>query len=341
MFALTDRSCTALAIAGALGLAISGCSDAGSDTAPAPPPEPPPRAAPPPPPAPEEVRANELGDVPVLMYHRITPDPSGVYERTPHDFRAELQRLADEDYVPVTATQFATGDIDIPAGKHPVVLTFDDGASSQFALDPAGEPVQGTAVSILLDVAERNPGFDPRATFYVFNPPFEEPTGKRSLTWLHEHGFEIGNHTANHPNLGQISAPEAQHEIAEMHRNIRDAVPRAQVRSLALPMGMHPDDERLAAAGSADGVDYRYDSVMLVGSNPSSAPHAADFDPENIPRIRSQGPDGEDADYGSTAWLDNLAGDPDSRYTSDGDPNRISAPHDAPPETPGTRVHRY
>lgn len=341
MFAFLDRSNTALAIAGALGLAVAGCS-AGPDTAPAPRPDPPPHAAPPPPPpAPEEVRANELGDVPVLMYHRIAPDPRGAYERTPQDFRAELQRLADEDYVPVTATEFATGDIDIPAGKHPVVLTFDDGDRSQFAVDGAGEPVPGTAVSILLDVAERNPGFTSKATFYVFDPPFGEPGGERALTWLHERGFEIGNHTAGHPNLGELPTQQVQQEIAHMHRTIRDAAPGAQVRSLALPMGVHPEDEQSAAAGSAGGTDYRYDSVLLVGSNPAPAPHAADFDPLNVPRIRSQGPGGEDADYGSAAWLDALAEDPAARYTSDGDPHRVSAPHDAAPEAAGVEVHRY
>lgn len=66
------------------------------------------------PPDPEEVGANELGLVPVLMYHRIVPEPTSVYDRTPEDFRAELQRLADEDYVPVTTAELASGDLDLP-----------------------------------------------------------------------------------------------------------------------------------------------------------------------------------------------------------------------------------
>jgi peptidoglycan/xylan/chitin deacetylase (PgdA/CDA1 family) len=61
------------------------------------------------------------------MYHRIVAAPQSVYDRTPAQFRAELDRLAAEDYVPVTAKEVATRAIDIPAGKHPVVLTFDDG----------------------------------------------------------------------------------------------------------------------------------------------------------------------------------------------------------------------
>lgn len=288
--------------------------------------------------------ANELGDVPVLMYHRITPSPTSVYDRTPEEFRAELERLAAEDYVPVTATEYATGQFDIPAGTHPVVLTFDDGSATQFTVDGSGEPAPGTATRILLDVAAAHPGFRPVATFYVFNPPFEEPTGRRSLTWLHEHGFEIGNHTLDHPNLGRLSGAEVQRQIAGMQQVITDAVPGLVVRSLALPLGVHPDDERLATDGAADGTAYHHDSVLLVGSNPAPSPFSADFDPANVPRIRSQAATGEDAQYGSTAWLDALAADPGRRYTSDGDPSRISAPaavDEQPAPAVADRVHRY
>lgn len=303
-----------------------------------------PPTAPPPLPAAESLHANELGDVPVLMYHRITPTANSVYERTPEDFRAELERLAAEDYVPVTATEYATGRIDVPAGKHPVVLTFDDGSISQFTLDGAGEPAAGTGISILLDVAAAHPGFRPVATCYVNDPPFEEPTGKRTLAWLHEHGFEIGNHTLDHANLGRTSDAEVRHQIAGMQRFITDAVPGVQVRSIALPLGVHPKNKRLAADGSADGVDYHHDSVMLVGSNPAPSPWSADFDPANVPRIRSQRLTGQDAQYGSAAWLDKLAADPGRRYTSDGDPNRISAPADrktAPSAAVGPLLYEY
>ncbi|WP_145737104.1 polysaccharide deacetylase family protein [Saccharopolyspora dendranthemae] len=322
--------------------AVAACSAPNATTLP-PPAAPAPPPAPPPPPDPAAVGANELGDVPVLMYHRITPTPSSVYDRTPGDFRAELERLVHEDYVPVTATEYASGKIDIPAGKHPVVLTFDDGSTSQFTVDPAGNPAPESAVGILLSVAQANPGFRPVATMYVFNPPFEEPTGRRSLTWLHDNGFEIGNHTVNHPNLGKVSSAEAQQEIAGMQRVITDAVPGLRVDSIALPLGMHPDEEPLAADGSADGVTYHHTSVMLVGSNPAPSPFTTDFDPTNIPRIRSQGPAGEDAGYGSTAWLDKLAAAPESRYTSDGDPAKTSAPNSVTtqPSPNAPALHRY
>lgn len=300
--------------------------------------------APPPPPAPQTVHANELGEIPVLMYHRITPDVKSVYDRSPDDFKGELERLAREDYVPVTATDFATGNLNVPAGKHPVVLTFDDSSTTQFALTPSGQPAPGTAVSILQQVAAEHPGFTPVATFYALSPPFDEPGGHNSLNWLHSHGFEVGDHTVDHVNLGKTSPDQAQHEIAGMQKMITDAIPGAQVRSIALPLGMHPKPKELSKDGTADGITYHMDSVMLVGSNPSPSPLSASFKPNAVPRVRSQGPAGQDAQYGSTAWLDKLDAQPENRYTSDGDPSKVSVPKEdntAPAPAFANKVSKY
>ncbi|NUT95212.1 MAG: polysaccharide deacetylase family protein [Saccharothrix sp.] len=282
-----------------------------------------------PPPDPAAVGANELGQVPVLMYHRLVAQPASVYDRTPEAFRAELERLVAEDYVPVTTAEYATGKIDLPAGKHPVVLTFDDGDPTQFALDPSGQPAPGTAIAILLDVAAKHPGFRPVASLYVNAAPFGTPDGSGALPWLRDHGFEIGNHTQYHTNLASVPAEEAQRAISEGQREIQQAVPQYQVRSLALPFGVSPRDPVLAMRGGADGASYDYECVLLVGSNPAPSPFAADFDPMNTPRIRSQDATGEDAAFGSAVWLDKLAANPAQRYTSDGVPDRIAYPSSA------------
>ncbi|GAA5168193.1 polysaccharide deacetylase family protein [Amycolatopsis dongchuanensis] len=274
------------------------------------------------PPDPAAVGANELGLVPVLMYHRIVEQPKSVYDRSPADFRAELERLARENYVPVTAAEFTAGTIDVPAGKHPVVLTFDDGDPSQFALGADGNPAPQTAVGILLDVARAHPGFRPVATLYVNQTPFGDPGGHRTLPWLLAHGFDIGNHTLTHANLRQESADAATEEIAGNDKEIRAAAPGANPTTIALPFGIHPRQQDLALKGP--GYDYR--GAFLVGANPSRSPYSAKFDPLQIPRIRSQAATGKEAEYGSTVWLDKLAADPGSRYTSDGDPGRISYP---------------
>ncbi|MGM1062399.1 polysaccharide deacetylase family protein [Saccharothrix sp. Mg75] len=336
----------------ALALVAALCAACGQDPAqapaqlaPAPSAEPtartPSSAAPPPDPA--SVGANELGQVPVLMYHRLTDQPTSVYDRTPAAYRAELERLAAEDYVPVTTTEYATGRIDLPAGKHPVVLTFDDGDPTQFALGPDGQPAPGTAVAILLDVAARNPGFRPVASLYVNAAPFGSTDGGGVLPWLRDHGFEIGNHTQTHTNLAGADDAGVQQAIALGQREIQRAVPGLAVTSLALPFGAEPANAALAARGAFDGASYDHACVLLVGSNPAPSPFAADFDPLATPRIRSQDAAGQEAEYGSTAWLDKLAAAPASRYTSDGDPNRIAHPAAAGPPAAhhAARAHAY
>ena len=284
-------------------------------------------------PDPAAVRANELGVVPVLMYHRLVATPRSVFDRTPRDFRAELERLAREGYVPVTAAEFSAGRIDIPAGKHPVVLTFDDGDPSQFALTPAGKPVPGTAVAIMLEVARAHPEFRPVATFFVNQNPFGDPDGRRTLPWLVANGMEVGNHTATHANLATSPPDVVRQEIRQADQAIRRAARDAEPATLALPFGARPDPPDLALRGPG----YQYRGVFLVGANPAPSPYSAEFDPAGIPRIRSQGATGPEAEVCSSVWLDKLAAAPARRYTSDGMPDQISVPRD----TDGTAAVAY
>ncbi|MEU6156235.1 polysaccharide deacetylase family protein [Actinosynnema sp. NPDC047251] len=294
-----------------------------AETSPAAPSSAPPASTPP---DPASIGANELGQVPVLMYHRLTAQPTSVYDRTPEGFRAELERLAGEGYVPVTAVEYATGRIDLPAGRHPVVLTFDDGDPTQFALGPDGGPAPGTAVAILLDVAARHPGFRPVASLYVNAAPFGTSDGAGVLPWLRDHDFEIGNHTQQHTNLSAAGDEQVQEAIASGLREIQAAVPGYPVTSLALPFGAVPGTASLALRGSSGGTSYEHSCVLLVGANPAPSPYADEFDPLNVPRIRSQDASGDEARYGSTTWLDHLAANPAIRYTSDGVPDRVSYP---------------
>ena len=82
---------------------------------------------------------NELGQIPVLMHHQISNDESNVYDLSANEFRAELQRLWKDGFVPITASALVNAKIDIPKDRRPVVMTFDDGTKSQFALLPGRE----------------------------------------------------------------------------------------------------------------------------------------------------------------------------------------------------------
>ncbi|MFE9581601.1 hypothetical protein ACFYO1_34870 [Nocardia sp. NPDC006044] len=141
-------------------------------------------------PDPAAVAANELGVVPVLMYHQLAAVPDSEYDQTPAKFRAELERLYRENYRPVTAAAYVSGAMNLPAGTHPVVLTFDDSTRSQLAFAADGQVAPDTVIGILEQFRTEHPDFAPTATFYVNNQPFGDDP--RALSWLAAHGYEIG-----------------------------------------------------------------------------------------------------------------------------------------------------
>jgi hypothetical protein len=262
------------------------------------------------------LRPNELGVVPVLMYHRLLSDGGGDYDITPAEFRAELTRLYRDHYRPVTASAAATGKIDLPRGASPVVLTFDDSAKSQAALLDDGRIDPDSAVGIMLDFAREHPDFRPAGTFYVNREPFgDDPRAPELARRLVALGFELGNHTLDHARLDELSDEEVQREIVLGNRLIRDLVPNAEVTTIALPFGLLPVNRKLALAGSWDGERYRFAGAFLAGAEPSPSPYADDFDAQEIPRIRT---DSRSLLNGSSDWLTRLEARSELRYVSDG-----------------------
>nr|BFE35320.1 polysaccharide deacetylase family protein [Actinomadura rugatobispora] len=276
-------------------------------------------------PAAAAVQANELGQVPVLMYHRIVEKPTLALDRTVKEFREELVRLARGGYVPITAGEFVTGRINVPAGRHPVVLTFDDSTPEQFSLDPQGRPKPGTAVAILQEVARQHPGFRPTATFYLnkelFGLASQEAAG---LRWLTQNGFELGNHTLTHRDLSTLSRKEVEKEIGDVEAKIV-SLTGAHTATLAYPFGSEPD--KRSWAEKKDG-SYAFRGIFLAGWKPSESPFDTEFDRLAVARVRSEGKIKENdcTRYCSTAWLEELDRNPATRYTSDGDPNTITFP---------------
>ncbi|MFB4298942.1 polysaccharide deacetylase family protein [Actinomadura sp. NTSP31] len=278
-------------------------------------------------PAAVQAKADELGQIPVLMYHRIMVKPQLSLDRSTKELYDELTRLAKGGYVPITAAQFVKGWIDVPAGKHPVVLTFDDSTPGHFGLDPQGNPRPDTAVGVIEQVARENPGFRPAATFYLNKDLFgmDGVQAGAGLKWLAQHGYEIANHTMSHPDLSHLSKDEVYKEIGGMEDEIVKAT-GTHTTTFAYPFGVAP--HKAAWAEKKDG-SYAFQGIFLAGWRPSMSPFDAKFDRWAIDRVRSEGKIKEDdcKQYCSTAWLDYLDKHPDERYTSDGDPNTVTFPN--------------
>ncbi|MEO3873560.1 polysaccharide deacetylase family protein [Nonomuraea sp. B12E4] len=271
-----------------------------------------------------KVKANELGQIPVLMFHRIVPKPATTDDRSPQQFRAELERLIREDYVPITAAEMVAGKIDIPAGKHPVVLTFDDSSPSQLTLNEMGVPQKDTAVEILKDMAAKHPGFRPAATFYVTRDMFGKTTREEQaqyLLWLKDNGFEIGNHTRDHHNLRGRTQKEVEEQIGSIAQQI-SGLSYTNPTTIALPYGNQPSKKEWALRGKL----YHHKGAFLAGYTPAASPFSKSYDPAGIPRIKVMEKKGDCAQFCSAAWLDWLKNNPDMRYTSDGDVRTVAYP---------------
>jgi peptidoglycan/xylan/chitin deacetylase (PgdA/CDA1 family) len=269
---------------------------------------------------------NELGVVPVVMHHEVRADRVGAYDQTPAEFRAELAYLWKNGYTPVLASDFVGGRIDPPAGKSPVVLTFDDSTTYQLTLGPDDKPARGSAVGILLDFARTHPGFEPTATFYVLREPFGGTArSPELLRWLAANGFELGNHSHDHTPLETLSPADVQRQLIMGARVIQDAVPGYRVETLALPLGSTPTPPRLAVRGRSGGRSYGPYAVFLVGAGPAPSPYSQEFDRTAIPRIRSSHlpwTSAEEFTFGY--WMQALEDDPKLRFVSDGDPRTVA-----------------
>jgi len=274
------------------------------------------------------LRPNELGRIPVVMHHMIRADRVGEYDQTPREFRAELEYLWRHGYVPVSAGGLVAGELDVPQGTTPVVLTFDDATTYQFELTADGSVRPSTAVGIMLDFARTHPGFTPAGTFYINRTPFGNPTAARdALRWLTSNGFEVGNHTRNHIPLRTLSDEQVRMQLATGAEVIERILPGYRIRTLALPLGSLPANAGLAVKGSWNGRSYGPYGVMLVGAGPSPSPYSKAFDPAAIPRIRTShaGWRGE-SDFAFAFWMRELERNPSTRYISDGNPAKVTIP---------------
>ncbi|MDX6201683.1 MAG: hypothetical protein QOJ83_1183 [Frankiales bacterium] len=278
---------------------------------------------------PASVKANELGLVPVMMYHRITPTVHGAYDTTPADFRAQLHQMFAAGYRPVRTIDLVRGDLRVAAGYTPAVLTFDDGYPDQFALSATGEVDPSSGVGILLDVCKQFEDCPPAGSFNINKNPFglTDPAAQAAgLSKLHELGFEIANHTFNHDNLAKLDAAGVQKDFVELQQLVQKAVPGASVLTMALPFGVSPHAKALSHAGSWNGESYTNEGVLEVGANPSHSPFSKQFVPTSIPRIRGTSWDKGNVPLTAKYWLANLEANKSQRYVSAGNPGHVTIP---------------
>ena len=278
-----------------------------------------------------DIKPNEMGMVMILEYHRIEEN-EGDYTRSVENFRKDLETLYEKGYRLVTLADLMAGRLDVPAGTTPVVFSFDDTTEGQFRYIKEGGKLvidPDCAVGMMKEFYKKNKEFGYTALFNYLPSMFEQPKYvKQKVDYLHQNGFEFGNHTVNHPALGRISDEEVVKEIALPVKNIADINPDVKVDILCLPFGSIPQNQDLMYKGSYEGTKYRNKWSLLVGSNPFYPSYHYRNPGRLVPRIQVMDYDPEDGSgaSGSDYWLRFFDKRPELRFISDGDPSTICAP---------------
>jgi hypothetical protein len=271
---------------------------------------------------------NELGRVMVLEYHKIDY-PEERWTRTPENFRRDLETLYSRGYRLQSLNSMLDGHITVPAGRTPVILTFDDSSPGQFRyLEKNGgveiDPKSG--VGILESFIKEKPDFGRAATFFVLpgaarpNKLFnqDEYAGKK-LQFLVQQGYEIGNHTLWHATLSKYDEATVRNQVADAQVWVQRHVPDYKLRTLALPHGIYPKNLAWIQSGTAKGTTYKTDGVLMVAGGASQSVFSRSFDPMRIPRIQAVESDLKE-------WLGHFEKNPSDRFVSDGDPKTLTIP---------------
>lgn len=271
---------------------------------------------------------NELGKLLILEYHLIQPEETR-WGRSVVNFKQDLELLYQAGYRTISIGDYIDGRIDIPAGTKPVLLTFDDSSPGQFhylikngkkEIDP------DCAVGILIDFNRKHSDFESKAVFFVlpeakqphklFGQPEFEADKLKELVAL---GFEVGNHTLWHANLGKYDAMTVQKQLAQSAEAVQKGVPGYTIRSLALPFGIYPKDLQLAVKGSFKGTSYHHEAILKVAGGAASSPFSTACDLLHLPRIQVPGPDFK-------YWLSRFEKNPSEVFISDGKPDTVTFP---------------
>jgi len=281
---------------------------------------------------------NELGEIMVLEYHRLGT-PEGEWYRSATNFRADLQRLYERGYRPITVKEMVEGNIDVPRGTTPVAFTFDDSSTGQFYFLDDGSIDPNSMVGIWENFRQENPGWRGGATWCVLpaadhpsnffgeRPSREIPRAEREdrilrkVTFLVENGHEICNHTLYHARLDRArDDSQVQEWIGRGQDSIRVYLPESyEIVTHALPLGMWPRNRSLAWRGTHEGRPYEYRAVLEVTGGPNESPFDTRFDGHSIKRLIV-------APGALERQLEAYERNPDRRYVSDGNPNTIAVP---------------
>lgn len=285
-------------------------------------------------------KIDELGNIPIMMYHGIINKPSSEtghtggnvdkdgYNRTTEAFREDLEFYYQNNYRMIRLADYIDGKIDTEYGKSPIILTFDDGNDNNLkvtGLDSNGNIIidENSAVGVLEAFKKKYPDYKVTATFFVNGTLFnQEEYDEKIIKWLIDNGYDVGNHTETHLDIKKSSADRVQKEIGYVYDELEKIIPGKYVKIIALPFGSPYSKEhsnyQYVLKSEYNGKTYETDAALRVGWEAELSPFNKNFDKTFLKRIRAYDNNGVDFDIKMNFnILEN------KRYISDGNTNTI------------------
>lgn len=287
----------------------------------------------------ELLKVNELGNIPVMMYHGIENitdnkytggniDKDG-YHRTADAFRKDLEFYYQSGYRMIRLNDYVNGIIDVKAGYSPIVLTFDDGLSNNIkvlGLDDNGNIIidPNSAIGILEEFKKKYPDFNVTATFFVNGGLFSQyGYNEKILNWLVDNGYDVGNHSYSHADFTTLSKEQSVKEIGSLYNLLDKYIPGKYVNIVALPFGSPysntHDNFSSILKGNYNGKYYETISTLRVGWEADYSPFSKNFSSNFLKRIRAYDNNGKEFDIEMNFNILK-----NTRYISDGDKNTIT-----------------
>jgi peptidoglycan/xylan/chitin deacetylase (PgdA/CDA1 family) len=296
-----------------------------------------------------KVQPDELGKIPVIMYHDIGKSGKNTpLDRTVASFEKDLELLYEKGFYPVTAADIVANRLDVPLGKTPVALTFDDARKTQFGLiqtDQGPQVDPNCALGVMERFVKAHPDWKVSATFFVLpkskvtNESFGQTgMGKDKITYLLKNNCEVANHSTLHKSFADYTAAQIQEEIGGADKLVTDLNPDVKLETFALPMGKYPRNKALwplLLKGTHNGHSYSYKAAFDAAWRPIPSPASVKFNPLRLERINSI-----DGLNGIRYWVEKLTAPGGGRYISDGDPNWVSFPKAKETELSRERVEK-
>jgi hypothetical protein len=259
--------------------------------------------------------------VPILAYHRFYPDSllavSNSTKIRLSDFQAQIQIMYDNGYSLVPLDAWLTGDMRVPAGRKPLIITIDDlFFADQIFLNPDGTPSSKSGIGLLWQFSQAHPEFGfAVALFYnmgdkqygnvvagdwwIVGDGWQDSLAK-TIAWCIQHGAMPYNHFYTHAELDLItSAKDLNYQLQENEKQLRASLARIDQQNLAdnlanliaIPYGIWPTNQSVMNAllkfvstnnqpllGIMD-IDFAIRAKYLLPV------YAVDFNRQDIPRI--------------------------------------------------------